>query len=130
MSFMLKELNSGSAAKTSSKIVSDFIHKVIKATGAQERLIAQGIAMAESQFNRLASKKSGGVKIQTIYPLKRLEKLFQEAEKTFSKAGMKKWLTSPNPYLDDVPPILCLRTDKELDRVLSLLASIRYGFPA
>lgn len=118
------------ANKISAKAVSGFIHKVIHVTGAQERLLAQGIAMAESQFNRLASSKKGSVKARTIEPLKRIAHLLEEAQKAFSTQGLKHWLTTPNPYLHDVPPLLCLRSDKELDKVLSLLASIRYGFPA
>lgn len=41
--------------------------------------------------------------------------------------GVKKWLTTPNPYLDDVPPIQHLRSAKELAKTLDALGSIRHG---
>ncbi len=110
--------------------VSSLLRRVIRATGAPERVIAQGVDMAESQLNRLISLKQGNVKAQTVRSLNRLAILLDETEKTLSSKGVGKWLITPNTGLDDVPPILCLRTDKELKRVLSLLASIRFGFPA
>ncbi|MFZ3090718.1 MAG: antitoxin Xre/MbcA/ParS toxin-binding domain-containing protein [Nitrospirota bacterium] len=107
-----------------------FIQKLIKATGVPERLLAQAVAMAESQLNRMTSKKAGSFKEQTVHPLKRIAILVEEAQKVLTPKGVKEWINTPNPYLNDVPPILCLRSDKELEKVLSLLASIRYGFPA
>lgn len=116
--------------KVPAKDVSHFIHHALHLIGARERMLAQGVDMPESQFNRLAKAQKGSVKAQTIRPLKRLAAVLEEAEKTFSKEGMKHWLLTPHPALSDVMPLLCLRTDKELEKVLSLMASIRYGFPA
>lgn len=118
------------AERVPARDVSHLIHDLIDFTGAPERILAQGIAMPESQFNRLAKGKTGLVKPQTLTPLKRIALLLDEADKSLAKTGVKKWLLSPHPALHDVPPILCLRTDRELEKVLSLLAAIRYGFPA
>lgn len=112
------------------KDVRVFILKLIKATGVPERLLAQAVAMAESQLNRMTAKKTGSFKEQTVQPLKRIAILVDEAQKVLTAKGARHWINTPNPYLNDVPPILCLRSDKELEKVLSLLASIRYGFPA
>lgn len=112
------------------KDVRAFILKLIKATGVPERLLAQAVAMAESQLNRMTSKRAGSFKEQTVHPLKRIAILVEEAQKVLTAKGTRQWINTPNPYLNDVPPILCLRSDKELEKVLSLLASIRYGFPA
>ncbi|MEK6680229.1 MAG: hypothetical protein AABY39_12510, partial [Nitrospirota bacterium] len=46
------------------KDVRAFILKLIKATGVPERLLAQAVAMAESQLNRMTSKKAGSFKEQ------------------------------------------------------------------
>jgi uncharacterized protein (DUF2384 family) len=70
------------------------------------------------------------VKTYTLSPLTRAAVLIDAAQKTLSKEGIHLWLTTPNPYLNDVPPILCLRSDKELEKAKSLLAAVRYGFPA
>jgi len=106
------------------------VHRLLKATGLSLNMLAQGISMAYSQLSRIATKKTGRYRAETLLPLRRAEILYQEARKTLSKKGIRRWLSEPNPYLNDVPPILCLRSDKELEKVLSLLASIRYGFPA
>ena len=58
-----------------------FIQKLIKATGVPERLLAQAVAMAESQLNRMTSKKAGSFKEQTVHPLKRIAILVEEAQK-------------------------------------------------
>ncbi len=116
--------------KISAKDVSSFIHELIKAAGVSERILAQSVAMNESQLSRMASKKTGSLREQTIHPLKRIAILIEEAKKALTANGVKQWLNTPNSYLNDVPPILCLRSDKELEKVLSLLAAIRYGFPA
>lgn len=86
--------------------------------------------MAEAQINRIKSARVGYVKTYTLSPLTRAAVLIDEASKTLSKEGVHQWLTAPNPYLNDVPPILCLRSEKELEKAKSLLAAVRYGFPA
>ena len=123
------DLTNGSV-KIGAKQVKAFIKKLKDATGANVRLLAEGVAMPESQLSRMATKETGVLKGQTIRPLKRIEILVNEAEKVLTHDGVKKWISTPNPYLNDIPPILCLRSDKELEKVLSLLASIGYGFPA
>ena len=118
------------AGRISAKAVSAFIHEVLRLTGVPEKHLAQGIGIAESQLNRMASLKSGTVKAVTVQPLRRVAVLLEEASQALSEKGVRHWLATPNAYLNDVPPILCLRSDRELDRVLAVLASIRYGFPA
>ncbi|MCK4524777.1 DUF2384 domain-containing protein, partial [candidate division WOR-3 bacterium] len=95
-----------------------------------ERILAQSVAMNESQLSRMTSKKTGSLRERTIHPLKRIAILIDEAQKVLTPNGIKQWINTPNPYLNDVAPILCLRSDKELEKVLSILAAIRYGFPA
>ena len=112
------------------KNVSRFIRRLAKAAGVSERTLAQAVTMAESQLSRMAANKKGAVRVQTLYPLRRVAMLVEEAGKTLSEAGVKEWLSTPNPYLDDVPPILHVRSDKELEKALNVLASIRHGFPA
>ncbi|KQC14002.1 MAG: hypothetical protein APR63_06480 [Desulfuromonas sp. SDB] len=110
--------------------VSVFIKEIIQNTGVTEKTLAQAIGMSESQLHRMISKKSGNYRKHTVRPLERIAILVEEARKTLTAKGAKKWLNTPNPYLHDVAPILCLRSDKELEKVLSILASIKYGFPA
>ncbi len=123
------DLTNGSV-KIAAKQVKAFIKKLKDATGVNVRLLAEGVAMPESQLSRMATKNTGMLKGPTIRPLGRIEILVNEAEKVLTPNGVKKWISTPNPYLNDLPPILCLRSDKELEKVLSLLASIGYGFPA
>jgi uncharacterized protein (DUF2384 family) len=130
MSKLMQALPAEGQNKVSAEDVKTFIHELIKATGVPERILAQSVAMAESQLSRMTSKKTGSLREQTIHPLKRIAILVEEARKVLTANGVKRWLNTPNPYLNDVPPILCLRSDKELEKVLSLLAAIRYGFPA
>lgn len=130
MGILTKTLPSEGTDKIPAKDVRGFIHKLVQATGVSERLLAQAVAMAESQLSRMAAKKTGSFREQTIHPLRRIAILVEEARKVLTDNGVKRWINTPNPYLNDVSPILCLRSDKELEKVLSLLASIRYGFPA
>lgn len=119
-----------SASAIPAKAVSSFIHEVLRLTGVPEKNLAQGMGMAESQLNRMAGLRTGTVKAVTVQPLRRVAVLVEEARQALSEKGVRRWLSTPNAYLNDVPPILCLRSEKELERVLAVLASIRYGFPA
>ncbi len=130
MKTLTKAIPSEITGKIAAKEVRAFINELIDATGVPERRLAQAVDMAESQLSRMATKKTGLFKEQTIHPLRRIAILVEEAFKVLTPKGVKRWITTPNPYLNDLPPILCLRSDKELEKVLSLLASIRYGFPA
>ncbi|OGS05555.1 MAG: hypothetical protein A3G41_08170 [Elusimicrobia bacterium RIFCSPLOWO2_12_FULL_59_9] len=116
--------------KVSAKEVRAWTRALLEATGVADRVLAQGINMSEAQLNRLASGSGTMVKASTLTPLRRAAVVIEEGHKALTAPGLKRWLSTPNPYLNDVPPILCLRSEKELARVLSLLASIRYGFPA
>ena len=109
--------------------VGRFIAKLIESSGVTEKALAQAVAMSESQLNRMLSRRTGAVKAQTIQPLKRIAVLIEEARQTLAGAGARQWLTTPNPYLDDVPPIQHLRSEKELEKALDVLAAIRHGFP-
>jgi uncharacterized protein (DUF2384 family) len=116
--------------KIPAKKVRVYIKELVAYTGVAVRLLAQAVAMSESQLSRMVSKKSGSFREETVHPLRRIAILVEEAKKVLTARGAKRWLNTPNPYLNDVPPILCLRSEKELEKVLSVLASIRYGFPA
>lgn len=109
---------------------SGMIRHILKTTGVKTTTLAHGVDMAESQVVRLISRRTGTVKSETLTPIQRAEKLVEETSKTLSESGLKSWLTTPNPYLRNVAPILCLRSDEELEKVLSLLVSIRHGLPA
>lgn len=130
MGTLTQILPSEGSDKIPAKDVRVFIRKLVQTIGVPERLLAQAVAMSESQVSRMASKKTGLFREQTVHPLKRIAVLVEEAHKVLTDSGVKRWVNTPNPYLNDVPPILCLRSDKELEKVLSVLASIRYGFPA
>ena len=123
------DLTNGSV-KIAAKEVKIIIKKLRDATGVNIRHLAEGVAMPESQLSRMATKETGVLKGPTVRPLGRIELLVKEAGKVLTRDGVKKWISTPNPYLNDLPPILCLRSDKELEKVLALLASIGYGFPA
>lgn len=130
MGTLVETLPSEGIAKIPAKKVSAFIRGLIEATGVPARTLAQAVAMAESQLSRMASETAGFVRPETVHPLLRIAILIEEARESLSAEGARRWLVTPNPYLNDVPPILCLRSDKELEKSRSLLASIRYGFPA
>ena len=118
------------ASKVHAKDVSRWIQGLLRAIGVSERAAAQGLNIAESQFTRMAHSKNGHYRTSTLEPIERLEKIYKEARETLTETGARRWLTTPNPYLNDVPPVLCLRSDKEMEKVVSLLASVRYGFAA
>jgi len=106
------------------------LHALLKLTAVPEQDLAHGLHIAEAQLNRMVSRKTGFYRPQTLQPIKRFEALVKAAREALSEPGIRRWLVEPNPYLNDVPPILCLRSDKELEKVLSLLNSIAHGFPA
>ncbi len=130
MNSITKILSSEEIDKIPAEKVSSFIKYIIQNTGITEKTLAQAIGMSESQLHRMISKKTGNYRKNTILSLKRVAILIEKARKTLTTNGAKRWLKTPNPYLYDVAPILCLRSDKELEKVLTVLASIRYGFPA
>jgi len=110
--------------------VSAFVHRLSKFSGLPDKTLAQSVFMSEALLNRLAAGRDDSVRAQTILPLKRVATLIEEALATLTPAGAQAWLVTPNAYLNDVPPIQCLRSDKELAKVLGLLAAVRLGFPA
>ena len=120
----------GSAAKVPARQASSWVQRLESLAGVNDTTLAHGVDMAESQINRIRSTRVGFVKTYTLTPLTRAAVLIDEANKTLTEKGARNWLTTPSPYLNDVPPILCLRSDKELERAKTLLASVRYGFPA
>jgi uncharacterized protein (DUF2384 family) len=130
MSNLAQTLTIEGGNKIPAKDVRAFIRKLIRAIGGPRRYLAQAVTMSESQVSRMASKKKGSFREQTVHPLIRVAILVDEASKVFTDEGVKQWIKKPNPYLNDVPPIFCLRSDKELEKVLSVLAAVSYGFPA
>jgi len=120
----------GNAAKIPAARAGSWLRGLLSLAGINDTTLAHGVDMAESQINRIKSARGGYVKTYTLSPLTRAAVLIDEARKTLSKEGVRRWLTTSNPYLNDVPPILCLRSDKELEKTMSLLAALRYGFPS
>jgi uncharacterized protein (DUF2384 family) len=118
------------ADKIPGREVSAFVHRLSKYSGLPDKTLAQSVFMSEALLNRLAAGRADSVRAQTILPLKRVATLIEEALDTLTPAGARAWLVTPNPYLHEVPPIQCLRSDKELERVLALLAAVRHGYPA
>lgn len=120
----------GNAAKVPAQQASAWVQTLETLAGVNDTTLAHGVDMAESQINRIRSTRVGYVKTYTLTPLTRAAVLIAEVSKTLTEDGARHWLTTPSPYLNDVPPILCLRSDKELEKAKTLLASLRYGFPA
>jgi len=116
--------------KISAKEVGKRIRALLLETGVPERAIAQGLALGETYFSRMKNRRTGFYRRQSVTPLERLVQVVEFARTALSEQGIKEWLLDPNPYLNNVPPILCLRSDGEKEKVLSLLGAIRHGFPA
>ncbi|MFN0116833.1 MAG: antitoxin Xre/MbcA/ParS toxin-binding domain-containing protein [Elusimicrobiota bacterium] len=109
--------------------VSDHLITLMKIMDLPAQTIAQGVDVSELQLNRII-KKHHKPRQETVKIFNRIEKVFEEATQAMTEKGAVKWLKTPNPYLNDVAPIKCLRSDKELEKVISLLSAMKYGFPA
>ncbi len=92
-------------------------------------MIAQGLGIPEKNLSRITGQHHKPRR-DTLKQLERVEKVFQEALRVLTPKGAFEWLRKANPYLNDVAPIQCLRSEKELEKVLGLLGSIKFGFPA
>lgn len=99
----------------------------IDAKGAD---LARGLNINDAQLNRMRHKKTGFYRPETLRPINRLQEILELAEKILTRPGLRKWFTTPNPKLDDLPPLMCLRSDKEAEKVKSLLMALGHGFPA
>lgn len=116
--------------KIAAKDVSRHIRTVLKRTGVSERTIAQGLAIGETYFSRMKNRQTGFYRRESLYSIERLLQVVEYAKTTLSEKGVRDWLIEPNAYLNNVPPILCLRSDEEMAKVISLLGAIRYGIPS
>ena len=116
--------------RVQAKIVSLKIRSLLRETRVPERMIAQGLALGETYFSRMKNRGSGFYRWESLHPLERLGQVVQFAKTSLSKKGVQDWLLRPNAYLHQVPPILCLRTDEEMEKVISLLGAIRHGLPS
>ncbi len=70
------------------------------------------------------------VPLSVLQKLTRKRLLIKEAEsifKTVSQANT--WLNTNNPYLKNKKPILCTASQKDFDKVMSVLSAIKLGFP-
>jgi uncharacterized protein (DUF2384 family) len=92
-------------------------------------MIAQGLGIPERNLNRLTQRRNKPRR-DTLRQLERVEKLIQDVLRTLNPKGAFEWLRTPNQYLNDVAPIQCLRSEKELEKVMGILAAIKFGFPA
>jgi uncharacterized protein (DUF2384 family) len=116
--------------KVSAREVRLKIKDLLRKAGAPERVVAQGLALGETYFSRMKNRRSGFYRRDSLYPLERLSRVLEFASTTLSPKGVREWFLEPNPSLNNVPPILCLRSNEETEKVVSLLAAIRYGLPA
>ena len=107
----------------------EHVNAILIGTRIPKHMIAQGLGMPEKNLDRLKAKKHHP-RPDTVRQFRRVQVLVEEAFKTLNAKGAVEWLQEPNAYLNDVAPIQCLRSDKELEHVLGLLASIKYGFAA
>jgi hypothetical protein len=112
------------------KEVAEGIHQVLKVLHVSKRVLAHGLGLSESFLNRMLTRKKGTYKAETLRPLRRAARLIEETQKTLSPEGVPFWLNHPNPYLNNLPPVMCMRSDAEVDRALTQLYAIRYGMPA
>jgi uncharacterized protein (DUF2384 family) len=92
-------------------------------------MIAQGLGIPEKNLSRITLRQHKPRR-DTLRQLERIQKLVQDALRTLTPKGAFEWLIAPNPFLNDVAPIQCLRSEKELEKVLGVLAAIKFGFPA
>ena len=115
--------------KISAREVSHGIREILKTADIPVRVLANGLGISETQLNRMASRKNGFYRAQTLAPFHRVACLLKEARQSLTEKGMAFWLNHPHPYLNNLPPIMCLRSDQELDRVITQLGAMRYGFP-
>jgi uncharacterized protein (DUF2384 family) len=130
MKTLLDVFNETEHGKVPAKEVSDGIREILKTVDISVRILANGLGISETQLNRMASKKKGFYRAQTLMPFHRAARLLKEARQSLTEKGLSFWLNHPHPYLNNLPPIMCLRSDQELDRVITQLGAMRYGFPA
>lgn len=109
--------------------VGNHVDSIIRETRLPASMIAMGLGISEKNLNRIR-KKRNRPRQESIRPIGRVQTLLEEAYEAMSPKGAVEWLKKPNPYLNDVPPILCLRSDKEMEKVISLLSAIKFGLPA
>lgn len=127
---MLKTHLFPTTEKIKARDVSSRIRVILRDAGVPERSAAQGLALGEAYFSRMKNKRTGFYRHESIIPLERLAYVVDFAKNTLSEKGVKNWLLEPNPYLNNVPPVLCLRSDEEMEKVISLLGAIRHGLPS
>lgn len=127
---MLKTHFFPTTEKIKARDVSSRIRVILQEAGVPERSVAQGLALGETYFSRMKNKRTGYYRRESISPLERLAYVVDFAKHTLSEKGVKNWLLEPNPYLNNVSPVLCLRSDEEMEKVISLLAAIRHGMPS
>jgi len=92
--------------------------------------LARGLNINDAQLNRMRHKKTGFYRQETLRPIHRFQEILDLAEKILTRQGLRKWFTTPSQKLDDLPPLMCLRTDKEAEKVKALLMALGHGFPA
>jgi hypothetical protein len=113
------------------KEVREVIDNISKEIDVSVRFLARGLGLDEPYFLQMENNRTKSyMHDKNIDSLERLVKVIDFAEDSLSKEGVKKWLREPNQYLDGAAPIFYLHSDEERDKVLSLLASIRYGYPS
>jgi transcriptional regulator with XRE-family HTH domain len=56
--------------------------------------------------------------------------LLKEANEAIKPGGIAWWFRTPHPYLSDLSPLDLMRSSSGIDKVRSLLGSMRWGLPA
>ena len=106
------------------------INMIVLEIDAKGTDLARGLNINDAQLNRMRHKKTGFYRQETLRPINRLQEILDLAEKILTRPGLRKWFMTPTPRLNDLPPLMCLRTDKEAEKVKSLLMALGHGFPA
>ncbi len=111
--------------------ISRTLNDILKDINVPNYYIAKGLGIDEKYFLQIKNNYYGSyTHDENINSLERLIRLVDFAEDTLSKEGVKEWLEKPNPNLGYTSPILYLRSDEEMEKVLSLLGAIGHGLPA
>ena len=130
MSSLAMQSTPSHPGKVPAREVGSRIRAILDETGTRESKAAQGLGLGEAYFSRMKNRRSGSYRRESLLPLERLSRVVDFAKGTLSGKGVKDWLREPHPALNNVAPILCLRSEEEAEKVISLLAAIRHGFPA
>lgn len=105
--------------------MSAFIRRLEKASRLPDEALARAAAMPPSTLKRLAAIRTGSVSARRLRPLVRVASVVEEARAALPEQAVRAWLTTPNPYLHDLPPIECVRSEEGYQIILAMLAALK-----